>query len=117
LFGYGKGDSRNYLNYYLFSYNLGPNWYENFNLHNQYLDVMFNLGIIALVIFLMYLLYSIQLAFKSKNKNYLFFILLISFVFLFDAPLTINNGVVYFYLFNAIFIFKELTIENSNIRN
>ena len=117
LFGYGKGDSRDYLNYYLFSYNLGPNWYENFNLHNQYLDILFNMGIFTLFFFLGYLIYSFTVALKSKNKNHLFFLLLITVVFFFDAPLTINKGIVYFYFFNTLFIFNYLYFENSNIRN
>lgn len=117
LFGYGKGDSRDYLNYYLFTYNLGPNWFENFNLHNQYLDILFNMGVLALILFLLFITYSIWFAVKSKDINYIYFILMISFVFVFDAPLTINKGIVYFYLFNAIFIFKNLTIESSHFRN
>ena len=116
IFGYGKGDSKDYLNYYLFSYNLGPNWFEDFNLHNQYLDILFNLGALALIIFLIYLYYSIRIAFKRKDYNHIFFILFFSFVFLFDAPLTINKGIVFFYVFNAIFIFKELAFESNNFR-
>ena len=117
LFGYGKGDSKDHLNYYLLSYNLAPNWYENFNLHNQYLDILFTLGIFALLFFLIYLCYSFVAAIKNKNKFHLFFLLLISFIFIFDAPLTVNKGIVFFYFFNTLFLFNYLTFENSNIRN
>lgn len=109
-FGYGKGDVQTYLDYYNFSYNLGPNWYEGFNLHNQYLDFLITYGIFALILFLLYLTYSIYIAMKTNNLVYLFFLATICFVFLFESILNRNMGIVYFYFFNTLFLKRRTEI-------
>ena len=52
LFGYGQGDTRHYFNYYFFTYNLGPNWYENFNVHNQFIHFLVMYGFFVLLFFI-----------------------------------------------------------------
>lgn len=116
--GFGQGDTNNVLNYYYFSYNLGPNWYENFNVHNQYIHILIMYGIFALILFLFYLIYSIFIALKKRDTTYLFFLLLSCFVFIFEVVLVRNKGIVFFFFFNTLFLFKNLqNFENSNIRN
>ncbi|WP_347923208.1 O-antigen ligase family protein [Pontimicrobium sp. SW4] len=116
-FGYGQGDTKNYLNYYYFSYNLGPNWFENRNVHNQYLHFLIMYGIFVLTFFLAYLFYSFRKAINNKNRLHLFFLLLTSFVFIFEVVLVRNKGIIFFYFFNSLFLFNYDTIEDSNIRN
>lgn len=117
LFGYGQGDVRDYLNYYYYSYNLGPNWYENRNVHNQYLHILIVYGLFVLIFFLGYIIYSFRKAIKYKNKLHLFFLVLTCFVFIFEVVLVRNKGIIFFYFFNSLFLFNYKTIESSNIRN
>jgi O-antigen ligase len=117
MFGYKQGDAKDYLNYYFFSYNLGPNWYENYNVHNQYIHLLIVYGIFVLIFFLAYLFYSFAQSIKYKNKVHLFFLTLTCFVFIFEVVLVRNKGIIFFYFFNTLFLFYYKSIENSNIRH
>lgn len=117
LFGYGQGDVQNYLDYYYYSYNLGPNWYENFNVHNQYLHILITYGIFVLAFFLSYLLFSFYLAIINRNYVHLFFLGLCCFVFFFEVVLVRNKGIVFFYFFNSLFLLTYTNFESSNFRH
>lgn len=116
-FGFGQGDTELYLNYYLFSYNLGPNWFENRNVHNQYIHVVIMYGVFVFLFFISYLLYSFRKAILKKDALHLYFLLLTCFVFIFEVVLERNKGIVFFYFFNSLFLFNTHTLENSNTRN
>ncbi|WNH08601.1 hypothetical protein [Thalassobellus suaedae] len=115
-FGYGQGDVQNYLDYYFMSYNLAPNWYEKFNIHNQYLHVLITYGLFTLLFFLFYLFYCLYIAIKHKDILYLFFLGMTLIVFIFEVVLVRNKGIVFFYFFNTLFLFKYINFENRNIR-
>lgn len=117
FFGYGQGDVQDYLDYYYFSYNLGPNWYENYNAHNQYIHIFITYGIFTLLFFLSYLGYSYYIALKNNDNIYLFFLIISSFVFFFEVMLVRNKGIIFFYFFNTLFLLSHLNFENSNTRN
>lgn len=117
LFGYGQGDAQNFLDYYYYSYNLGPNWYEDYNVHNQYIHILITYGILALILFLVYLAFSLYVAIINSNYLYLFFLLICSFVFLFEVTLVRNKGIVFFYFFNTLFLAHYLNFEDSNTRD
>mgnify|MGYP003642268266 FL=1 len=85
LFGYGLGDVQHYLDYYYMSYNLAPNWYEGFNLHNQYLQFLVTYGVFAFLLFVFYLLYSLDISIRTNNIIHLFFMIMILFVFIFEV--------------------------------
>lgn len=105
-FGYGQGDNQNYLDYYLFTYNLGPNWFEGFNVHNQYLYLIMNYGIFVFLCFMAYLYLSFRTAIGNNDFIHLFFLLSICFVFIFEVSLIRNKGIIYFYFFNTLFLLK-----------
>lgn len=117
LFGYGVGDSQDYLDYYLYSYNLGPNWYQGFNVHNQYLHILLNYGILTLLLFIYYLFLSFQKGFKDGNYLYMGILIAFCFTFLFEVSLIRNKGIVLFYFFNLLFLINRKNFENRNIRN
>lgn len=117
LFGYGQGDIQNYTDYYNFSYHLGPKWYEDYNVHNQYIHILITYGIFVLFIFLGYLVFSFYIAIINSNYLYLFFLLICSFVFLFEVTLVRNKGIIFFYFFNTLFLAHYLNFEDSNTRN
>lgn len=117
LFGYGVGDAQDYLDYYLYSYNLGPNWYQGFNLHNQFLHLLFNYGALFLLLFLFFLGKIFSNAIMYRNYLQLVTIIAFCFVFLFEVPLLRNKGIVLFYFFHLIFMLNNYRFENRNIRN
>ncbi|MDC6366488.1 MULTISPECIES: O-antigen ligase family protein [Flavobacteriaceae] len=117
LFGYGVGDSQNYLDYYLYSYNLGPNWYQGFNVHNQYLHILFNYGVLVLLLFLYYLFLSFKQGLKNRDYLYMAILIAFCFTFLFEVSLIRNKGIVLFYFFNLLFLINRNNLENSYTRN
>lgn len=116
LFGYGLGDVQNYLDYYYMSYNLAPNWYEGFNLHNQYLHYFATYGIFALSLFIFYLFYSVIISIKTKNSMHFLFMLMILFVFLFEVYLARNKGIVILFFFNTFFLTQSFKFEDRDFR-
>lgn len=117
FFGYGQGDTEDHLNYQYYSYNLGPNWLQNMNVHNQYLHILIMYGSIIFLFFFLYLAYSFFYAHTFKNQLHLYFLLLISFVFIFEVVLVRNKGIVFFYFFNSLFLFGYNDFKDSNLRH
>lgn len=117
FFGYGQGDTQDYIDYYYHTYNLAPNWYEDYNVHNQYLHLTITYGVFVLIFFLVYLIYCYKIAIENNDKLYLFFLILCSFILFFEVLLVRNKGIIFFYFFNTLFLTKNLNFENSNIRH
>jgi O-antigen ligase len=117
LFGYGQGDTQNYIDYYYYSYNLAPNWYEDYNIHNQYAHLLLTYGVFTLLFFVIYLVYCFRIAFKHNDKLYLFFLIISSFVFIFEVTLVRNKGIIFFYFFNTLFLTQYIYFEDSNFRH
>lgn len=117
LFGYGAGDAQNYFDYYLYSYNLGPNWYQGFNMHNQYLHIYWTYGIFMLILFILYLYKIFESAIKNHDYLHLAAIFSFCFVFFFEVTLVRNKGIILFYFFNLLFLLDNNYFENSNTRN
>lgn len=107
IFGYGPALSQDYFDYYLYSYNLGPNWYAGFNVHNQYIHILLNYGILVLMPFLVYLILCFKIALINHDYTFLAFLLLCTFVFLFEVVLIRNKGILFFYFFNVLFLIKN----------
>ena len=107
IFGYGPAMAQDYLDYYLYSYNLGPNWYAGYNVHNQYLHILLNYGILVLILFVVYMVLSLKIALINHDYTFLAFLLLCTFVFLFEVVLIRNKGILFFYFFNVLFLIKN----------
>lgn len=107
VFGYGPALSQDYFDYYLYSYNLGPNWYAGYNVHNQYLHILLNYGILVLILFMVYMILSFKIALINHDYSFLAFLLLCTFVFLFEVVLIRNKGILFFYFFNVLFLIKN----------
>ena len=117
FFGYGVGDVQDYLDYYYLTYGLAPNWFEGFNVHNQYLQMLITYGVFVFLFFLGYIIISFYFAIKHQSLLHLFFLIMISFIFIFEVPLVRNKGIVFFYFFNTLFFLNHIRFENSHSRN
>jgi O-antigen ligase len=109
LLGYGIADSQAILDYYYMFYGLAPGWYQGYNLHNQYLQYLFTFGILGLLLLMFYLAYSFRWAFLTKNKLQLYFLIMVSWVFVFECLLSRNKGLVIVFIMNGIFMLKNKT--------
>jgi O-antigen ligase len=116
LFGYGVGDVQDNLDYYYLTYGLAPNWYEDSNIHNQYLHLLITFGVFVFIFFLGYLMISFYYAIKYRSLLHLFFLLMTCFIFIFEVTLVRNKGIVFFYFFNSLFFLNYLYFENSHSR-
>ena len=117
LFGYGVGDTQDYLDLYYMQYGLAPNWYEGYNVHNQYVQILISTGIFSLLFFLYYILLNLKMSFKYMNSLGIVFLTLILCVFFVESMLMRNKGIVLFVFFTSLFLIQNLKYENSNIRN
>jgi len=108
--GTGTGDSKaslklNYAKNLHFDYYL-----EEFNCHNQYLQLLVTLGFLGFFTFIAGQIYSIWIAHKKNYFLYVVFTLIISVNFLTESMLERQVGVAFFAIFNALlcmFAFAE----------
>ena len=114
LFGYGLGDQQDWFDYHLMRYNLAPHWYQGHNVHNQYLDVWLNLGILGLFYFCFMLFILGRRAWQEKDEIWLIFILIFIISFLLEVYLSRNKGIVFFTIWMMFFAtFKPLKHEQN----
>ncbi len=107
LFGYGVGDVQTHLDYHYMFYGLAPNWYQGYNLHNQYLQVLLTFGLFVFLLFIIYLYISLQKSIKSKSIIHIYFIIIILGAFIFENYLVRNKGILFFYFFNTLFLINS----------
>lgn len=126
FFGYGPADVSDQLNEVYLKHNMAPNWFFNYNTHNQYIEVFLELGIPGIIYLLSLLTIGFYYAYIHRNYLLAFFILLISVSFLTEVVLNRNKGIVFFTFFYSLFVFsntilfgkkEESIYENSNTRN
>ena len=101
LIGLTPGDRRDVLNEEYFKNGINP-WYENYNIHNQFVQTFVELGIVGLLI---YLLLHLQLFIIAiREKNFLLLALLSGLVIfqMTESIIERNKGIV-FVVFLLIF--------------
>lgn len=95
------GNGSNYLEILHHQSNL------NLNAHNQFMEYILEFGILGGIMLLTTLSFSIFLAIRSRDYFYLGFIALIVYYCLFESIFNNQTGVVFFSLFNALFLLKS----------
>ncbi len=77
-------------------------YYENYNTHSQYLEIILSHGLIGLLLFLGCFFIPIRLALKVKNIPYLLFITMVLIEFLIEVYLARQRGVAFYSLFISL---------------
>lgn len=95
------GNGSNYLEILHLQSNL------NLNAHNQFMEYMLEFGILGVIMLLTMLSFSIFMAIRSRDYFYLGFIALVIYFCLFESIFNNQTGVVFFSLFNALFLLKS----------
>jgi len=110
LIGAGTGDVTHLVQKTGEEYNI-HNIQNNHDPHNQYLYTLLGLGAIGLTVLLSCLILPGVIAFQNKNYFCFTFILIFSFCCLTESVLEKQKGIVFFTLFNSLFLFQPSCIH------
>jgi O-antigen ligase len=77
---------------------------NQYNVHNQYLEVLLENGIIGLILFLAILIVMLTSAISERNIIYLLFIVMMIIFFLFETVIHRIQGVTFFSLFSFLLL-------------
>ena len=77
---------------------------NRYNVHNQYLEILLENGIIGLTLFISIMIFMFYIAFTERNILYGLFIIMIVIFFLFETVLNRLQGVTFFSLFSFLLI-------------
>ena len=113
IFGYGLGDAQDSLNE-LIAKNDTINWSYFPHSHNQYLQIMLQLGLVGLIAFLSIFYVSIRVCFSGSGKGFLllFFIIPLMLDMLTDV-FTENQSVIFFIYFFLPVLYFIVTSEKK----
>lgn len=115
LFGFGTGSAQKNLNACYQSSGFSDVLFiDQYDTHNQYLNVWLNTGVIGLAIFLLTIVIPMKNAYKENCLLYLAFLCLIALCCFTESLLERQNGIVFYAFFNSLFAFHF--IENSKER-
>lgn len=107
LWGVGTGDMQKSLNDCYKASEFSSELYEGgggYDPHNQYFEVWIRAGIIGLIILLACLIFPLMQAYKTRDILYISFLLLIFLCCITESLLNAQKGVVFYSLFNTIFV-------------
>ena len=106
VFGVGTGDIQDELNK---KYNNTPlmdaNVINNFNTHNQFIEIMAENGLIGILLFLILFSQMIFISISERNVIYFVFIIIIMVSFFFETMLNRLAGVSFFSLFSFLLLY------------
>ena len=119
FFGVGIGDVQDELQIQYKKNILNYSFKGRFNAHNQYFQTGLGLGIVGLLIFMGGFVLALILSYRQKNYVYLVFSILFYSCCLTESMLCMQQGVVFYAFFNALFTFhtfqREITIEAKDL--
>ena len=105
--GYGIGDAQAVLSTQLAADGYAVLSEENYNAHNQFLQIGLATGIVGICLYLFSLLYFIRIFIKRKNAEGVVFLLFFIFVFLFESVLERQNGIIIYSFTSCMFIYAS----------
>ena len=115
LIGNGVGDIQNSLNRAYAKNNLQKPLKENYNSHNQYIEVYVGMGITGLIVFLYLLGYYLFFFIKHKNSIGIQFMIIISLISLTECIWNRHNGLVFICFMLGLLLQLSLT-EHERLR-
>lgn len=106
LVGKGTGSTRNFLYEKYQEYKLTSAYQEEYNAHNQYLEIVLDFGLLGFVLFLGSLIYIFSRLWKTQNSLGIAIFCCFLIYFLTESLLLRHDGVVMVSLFLTISLFK-----------
>lgn len=113
-FGVGTGDIKDELlkQYAIDNYTIP--YEENYNAHNQYLQIFVTLGILGVLVFLMISILPFWIGFKKGNILFIIFGIIICINFLVESMLEKQAGVMFFtFFFPLLYYISQQNTENQ----
>lgn len=114
--GLSPGDRRDIMNNELDQIGL-LYYYENYNLHNQFIQTFVELGLLGLLIYILLHVLIISQAIQQKNMLLLAFVIGLVFFQMTESVIERNKGIVYYCFFLSILLMLNSKNENRDIRN
>ena len=119
VFGYGIGDVQYELNNYYNKHSSDKTAYkmayeENLNSHNNYAYLWLSGGFILLLLYIINLIFGLYYGLLFKEWIYIAFIIIVSANLLFENVLSRIHGVLFYSVFNALFIASLIRKEKTN---
>ena len=112
-FGVGTGDIKDELKKQYAIDNYSIPYEENFNAHNQYLQLFATLGVLGVLTFLTILFLPFGIGIKKKNILFIIFGIIICINFLVESMLEKQAGVMFFcFFFPLLYYISELNIKS-----
>ena len=105
--GYGIGDAQAVLSTQLAADGYAVLSEENYNAHNQFLQIGLTTGIVGICLYLFSLLYFIRIFIKRKNAEGAVFLMFFIVVFLFESVLERQNGIIIYSFTSCMFIYAS----------
>jgi O-antigen ligase len=78
--------------------------YLGYGPHNQYIEVLFSMGIIALALFIYILFWYLKEVIRSRNYLGIQVMVLFILFFFTESALSVNKGIVPFVFFTVLFL-------------
>ena len=110
--GYGIGDVQEVLSKQLATDGFTVLSKENYNSHNEYLQIGLAVGFLGFFSFLFSFFFFLFSFIKKGNSNGIVFFLFFSFVFLFESFLERQNGIIIYSFITCMFIFSSDFAKN-----
>lgn len=117
IFGYGLGAQKSVFHYkvhkdllfesYDHQYTIAAKKLSKLNLHNQYLQILFEFGLVGLVLFLCVIFYFLRIFYKKRMFLGIAIILIFCVVLLTENLIDRQMGIYYFIFFSSLFLFAE----------
>lgn len=99
IFGYGTGDAHNYLYEEYKALNFTEGYKEEYNAHNQYLEIALAFGLIGIVVLFTMLSFFIFLSLRTNDYYHLTIALVFATFMITESLLERQRGIVSFALF------------------
>lgn len=114
ILGIGIGDVQDSLNNCYSYYDTDAYTITNYNSHNYYFNVLLASGILGLIVFLSMFYVYFKLATLNSNYLYICFLTTIFIAMFFENIFSRNHGVLFFSIFNTVFVQSFYYIKNAN---
>lgn len=106
VLGYGTGDVKDALVKKYRKENFSFAAEEKLNAHNQFLQTFIATGAVGFLLLILTLFFSLKLFLKNNSFVGISFMIIIFLNFMIESVLETQAGVVFYALFNSLFIFK-----------
>ncbi len=111
LIGNGTRGNRDYLYAKYKEYKLTSAYEEEYNAHNQYLEILLDYGLFGLLVFLFFIFYLFKLFINSKDALGVSFLCVFIFYMFTESILERQSGIVLFSLVIPLLVYKNLSVK------